>query len=278
MYLEAFAMNDILITPHVLNSERLEYYEDIFDRRDEQTPFSENLKVLDEPLTRDTNEAFIFHAPEDSFDRLREFDFDGVIISGSTLSVEDKPDFVIHLRKYVRYLWKRNIPTLAICYGQQLITDVFGGTVGKFSEEKQPFNVHSREQGLVPLFLTPAGKKSDLFKGLPDCFFIYSGHKYFVKEPPSAQTADGRVQSELLAFNQTEIYKAFRFDNFYTLAFHPELTADRMQFLFEHRRKKLLQENFCRNELHLKLHYGFFENVSLECDPMEIFSNFIDLI
>ena len=87
--------------------------------------------------------AFHCDALADSFPDARELslvsgdklpslgDVDGVVISGSTAGVyeDDTHDWIEEGRELVRGVLDREIPTLGVCFGHQLVNDALGGTV-----------------------------------------------------------------------------------------------------------------------------------------------------
>ncbi|MFB6282673.1 MAG: type 1 glutamine amidotransferase [Halobacteria archaeon] len=58
-------------------------------------------------------------------------DVDGVIIGGSTAGVyeNDKYDWIEEEKALIRELAERDIPTLGICFGHQIVNSAFGGEV-----------------------------------------------------------------------------------------------------------------------------------------------------
>lgn len=61
-------------------------------------------------------------------DFLEQFPFSGFIISGGD-NIGDFPERDNTERKILEYVSKKNIPTLGICRGMQLINDFFGGKI-----------------------------------------------------------------------------------------------------------------------------------------------------
>ncbi len=55
--------------------------------------------------------------------------YDGVVISGSTASVYDERPWIDDQLELVRSLRDREIPTLGVCFGHQLVNAALGGTV-----------------------------------------------------------------------------------------------------------------------------------------------------
>lgn len=148
--------------------------------------------------------------------------YDAVIIGGSS-------DFFLHGGKdegdetrvgarevlnrtqgLVEYLVERQIPTLGICFGHQLIAEVFGGAVTHDHVQKKAGTHH--------VALTPAGM-DDLFLGdLAPGFDAQYAHRDSVTRPPF-----GAV---VLAEGEACRFAALRYGTAcYTSQFHPELIA-----------------------------------------------------
>ncbi|MEZ6255748.1 MAG: type 1 glutamine amidotransferase [Patescibacteria group bacterium] len=115
------------------------------------------------------------------------------------------------VKPLIEYILVNDIPTLAICFGFQLVAYVAGASV-----EAKPQN---SENGSVEVFLTKEGKEDKIFSNFPDSFFINAGHKDSVHNLPSTFT--------VLATNDTCQNQAYRHkNNVYGIQNHPELTKE----------------------------------------------------
>lgn len=104
-----------------------------------------------------------------------------------------------------------SIPTLGMCFGHQLMADIFGGEVVVDKEYA--------ETGIAEICLTEAGQNDPLLENLDECFPAVVGHKASVIELP-----DDAVH---LAQSEACEYQAFVYGkNMYGFQFHPELDAD----------------------------------------------------
>ncbi len=147
-------------------------------------------------------------------------DFDGVIFGGSSDfdfhggRAENDPVRLMSLlilsrtKDLVSYLLAEEMPLLGVCYGHQLIANIYGGEVN-----------HDKEQskfGLFKVSLTEEGQRDPLFKGLPDTFMAQYAHKDSVTILPRGAT--------LLASAEGCRFSALRYGPAaYTLQFHPEV-------------------------------------------------------
>lgn len=142
-----------------------------------------------------------------------DFDFDGG-------RAEDDPDrkisyeFLGKLRPLFQYVFDRDIPTLGICYGHQLL-GAFAGAQVYYDEGQKKSRSHE-----VKLMVD----KNDyfLFSDLPDSFTAHYGHKDVLDRVPDGAVLlmNGGDECKISALK----YKK----NIYTVQFHPELTFDDM--------------------------------------------------
>ncbi len=148
--------------------------------------------------------------------------YDGVMIGGSS-------DFFLHggkdeedatctgasevldrVRGLVEYLIERQVPTLGICFGHQLIAEVFGGAVTHDHAQKKA--------GTHEVVLTEAGQGDAYLGSCPPSFKAQYAHRDSVTRPP--------LGSVTLAEGLSCRFAALRYgDRCYTLQFHPELHA-----------------------------------------------------
>jgi GMP synthase (glutamine-hydrolysing) len=125
----------------------------------------------------------------------------GVIISGGPSSVYDRSSPTMDPA-----VLATGIPTLGICYGQQLITHLLGGEVRKGDKG---------EFGLA--FLDILVRDSRLFEGLTDHQKIWMSHRDLVAVPPPGF----RVLATTSTCATAAIEDASR--NIYGVQFHPEV-------------------------------------------------------
>ncbi len=124
----------------------------------------------------------------------------GIILSGGPMSVYDKdapmPDPGI---------FKLDIPILGICYGMQLITHMFDGTVQKSKE---------REFGRAELFVD---SNKDLFANLPTNLTCWMSHSDIVTKIPQGFTTLAHT------LNTSFAGMANRQKKIFAVQFHPEV-------------------------------------------------------
>ena len=162
---------------------------------------------------------------DQGLDRVRP---QGIIVTGSPLSVTDRAPWMLQLGDDLLRLAARGTQVLGVCFGHQLLARAAGGEV--------VLNPKGREIGTVRVQLTEAGRRDPLFawaaSGELD---VHATHLDAVDPLPPAAT--------LLASNENCATQAFRLSE--TVAgvqFHPELWAEAMRDLILSRRDQLTAE------------------------------------
>lgn len=117
------------------------------------------------------------------------------------------------LRATIEYLFEKNIPTLGICFGHQLIAEMRGGMVTSDVEQKKT--------GTYEVRLTQEGRQDPVFSSIPESFQAQFAHKDSVTVLPQGAT--------LLASGSACRFSALRYGTtIYTVQFHPESTRESM--------------------------------------------------
>jgi len=134
---------------------------------------------------------------------------DAVMIFGGSMQVDqdDRHPWLATEREYVRGLFDRQVPTLGVCLGSQLIAQTAGAKVG-------PAVVP--EVGWHEVDLTVEALDDPVLGDCPRRFAAYQGHSYGFSLPPGATP---------LAHGQADALQAYRIgDTTWGLQFHPEVT------------------------------------------------------
>lgn len=190
-------------TPERIEGERENYRRVIGDRAD-----IEFLSALDERLAWTTPDDFLEGADGVIFGGSSDFDFHGG-------RPEKDPIRLMSLlilsrnRSLVSYALAGGVPILGVCFGHQLIANMYGGEVN-----------HDKEQskfGSYEVQLTEEGTHDPLFKNLLNSFIAQYAHLDSVTKLPIGAT--------LLASSHGCRFSALRYGNrAYTVQFHPEAT------------------------------------------------------
>lgn len=129
----------------------------------------------------------------------------GIIFSGGPNSVYSKGS-----PKCDEKVFELGIPILGICYGSQLMAQVFGGKVSK---------APSREYGKTTLHINTDGK---LFKGIEDNIICWMSHTDFVEKPPAGFQITASTTLCPVAAMESDDKKL------YGVQFHPEVEHTEM--------------------------------------------------
>lgn len=135
----------------------------------------------------------------------------GIAITGSHAMVTDHADWNDRTAKWLAEAVGRNIPTLGICYGHQLLAYALGGEVAD--------NPNGLEFGTVAVHFTELAQTDRLFSFLPAKVHFQATHtQSVIKLPPGAK---------LLASTSLDPNHAFVIgDCAWGVQFHPEFDAD----------------------------------------------------
>ncbi len=160
-----------------------------------------------------------------ALDRLRP---QGIIVTGSPLSVVELTTWMEQLGDDLLRVGARGTPVLGVCFGHQLLARAAGGEV--------VVNPRGREIGTVRVQLTAAGRKDPLFAWAhADEIEVQATHMDAVDPLPAGAT--------VLASNENTSAQAFRLsDTVAAVQFHPELWAEGLRDLIFSRREKIAAE------------------------------------
>ena len=122
----------------------------------------------------------------------------GFILSGGPNSVYDE-----NAPKLPSWILEKNLPILGICYGMQLIANLFEGSVEKAKD---------REYGNAILKIK---KESKLFSNIPSTNKVWMSHSDKIIKIPK--------NFESIAETNNTFCAAFEKENFYGVQFHPEV-------------------------------------------------------
>jgi GMP synthase (glutamine-hydrolysing) len=145
--------------------------------------------------------------------------YDGLVVLGGPMNVDQADRFphLTHEIEIIRAALERQIPTLGICLGAQLLAAALGARV-------HPNPV--REIGWYPLKLTAAATEDAVFQHLSPSIPVFQWHAYTFTDPSDTVH---------LASSESCANQAFRYRDFaYGLQFHLEVDAALIKRWLQH--------------------------------------------
>lgn len=153
----------------------------------------------------------------------------GVVITGSHAMVTEHHHWSEYSAEWIKIAADKQIPTLGICYGHQLIAYALGGAVDYMPD--------GREVGTLPVTLHSSAQEDALLHDLPEQILVQLSHRQAVMELPQ--------DTVLLASSDRVPFEAFRYgDRVWGMQFHPEFSTDVMQAYTKYAQSGLESEGF----------------------------------
>jgi GMP synthase (glutamine-hydrolysing) len=135
-----------------------------------------------------------------SVEKIKNFNPKGIILSGGPSSVYDNNAPIPNIK-----IFQLGIPVLGICYGMQLMANLFGGKVAKASR---------REYGNAELTID---SRMSIFDGIPKKSTVWMSHgDMIIKYPPAFKPIAHTSNSPVAAMADQK-------RGLYALQFHPEV-------------------------------------------------------
>lgn len=150
---------------------------------------------------------------------------DALLVTGSPHSVHDYADWSVRATHWTRDVVEAGVPTLGVCYGHQMLGDIYGGQVGP--------NPNGREIGLVEIELYDHG--DPLFEGLPRQLPAIITHSDAVNTaPPNAKVIAGNAMTGVQAMSFGPRAR--------TIQWHPEMDASIIRSIITDRAEAINRE------------------------------------
>ena len=200
-------MKKILVVQSRVSEKAVERERENFRRAIGDLAAIEFLSALDERLAWTYPNEFLKGCSGVIFGGSAEFDFHGGRIEKDPARLMS---FIILSRSknLISFALAEKIPFLGICYGHQLIANMYGGKVDNDKGQSK--------FGSYEVQLTEDGKRDPLLGQLPEHFFTQYAHNDSVTTLPEGAT--------LLAEGSRCRFSALRYgDKGYTFQFHPEV-------------------------------------------------------
>ncbi len=179
--------------------------------------------------------------------------YDGIILTGSTLRIDDQSNEVKKHINFAKTCFKHEKKIFAACWGLQVAVTAAGGKC-----RVAPSGPHV---GIAyNIELTNEGKKHKLYSSKPHKFTTPAFNYDEVEIPPS--------NAVLLASNKINKFEALHFtvgnSEIWGLQYHPEIPYDYMIKLIKHRSKKLIDNKSFKNENEINQHISLIEKAKVQ--------------
>ena len=179
--------------------------------------------------------------------------YDGIILTGSTLRIDDESNEVKKHINFAKTCFKHEKKIFAACWGLQVAVTAAGGKC-----RVAPSGPHV---GIAyNIELTNEGKKHKLYSSKPHKFTTPAFNYDEVEIPPS--------NAVLLASNKINKFEALHFtvgnSEIWGLQYHPEIPYDYMIKLIKYRSKKLIDNKSFKNETEINQHISSIEKAKVQ--------------
>lgn len=166
---------------------------------------------------------------------LAEEAYSAIIVTGSAAMVSHREAWSEKTGSWLKSAVETGVPTLAVCYGHQLLAQAMGGTVGP--------NPNGRQIGTRQVRLTRNAGDDLLFADFPAQFSAQASHVESVLELPATAVR--------LAEIDVDPNYAYRIsDTAWGIQFHPEFSADATRRYITARSEALTNEGLNPRQLH----------------------------
>ena len=169
-------------------------------------------------------------------------DYAAALVFGGPMSVNDNEPYLQAELAWIKQVLLAKLPYLGICLGAQLLAKVLGAKV-------KPHAKGLEEIGYYPVYSTEEG--TGLF---PKTLTIYQWHKEGFELPEGAVLLAEGKDFPNQAFRWGDSPREGEVGRTYGLQFHPEMTADMVDFWTEHGAHLLGAPNTQTREAQMSAH------------------------
>ena len=203
--------------------------------------FRQHIKKLEPNYEVDIVEPGDDNSISKVFSSLKKYD--GVVLTGSTLRINDNSSEVRKHIEFAKTCFKHEKKFFAACWGLQVTVTAAGGRCRVATNGSHVGIAYDIE-------LTNEGKKHKLYASKPHKFTTPAFNYDEVEIPPN--------NAVLLASNKINKFEALHFtvgnSEIWGLQYHPEIPYDYMIKLITKRSKSLINKNVFKNENEISQH------------------------
>ena len=177
--------------------------------------------------------------------------YDGVLITGSSLSVLDNKPEVTRQLQFIDTVFRSGVPIYGSCWGLQVATVVAGGKVAKSD--------NGLELGISnPITLTKEGKKSAFFsrKQPFETLCIHYDEINMVPKDAIVLATNAHSEVQAMQFN----YKS---SSFFGVQYHPEFTPNVMAKVIRFLKDDLIRKGYYSDKEKAKKEISLLESKNL---------------
>ena len=203
--------------------------------------FRQHIKKLEPNYEVDIVEPGDDNSISKVFSSLKKYD--GVVLTGSTLRINDNSNEVKKHIEFAKTCFKHEKKFFAACWGLQITVTAAGGRCRVATNGSHVGIAYDIE-------LTNEGKKHKLYFSKPHKFTTPAFNYDEVEIPPN--------NAVLLASNKINKFEALHFivgkSEIWGLQYHPEIPYDYMIKLIKHRSQGLIDKNVFKNQNEINAH------------------------
>jgi len=203
--------------------------------------FRQHIKKLEPNYEVDIVEPGDDNSISKVFSSLKKYD--GVVLTGSTLRINDNSNEVRKHIEFAKTCFKHEKKFFAACWGLQITVTAAGGRCRVATNGSHVGIAYDIE-------LTNEGKKHKLYDSKPHKFTTPAFNYDEVEIPPN--------NAVLLASNKINKFEALHFivgkSEIWGLQYHPEIPYDYMIKLIKHRSQGLIDKNVFKNQNEINAH------------------------
>ena len=203
--------------------------------------FRQHIKKLEPNYEVDIVEPGDDNSISKVFSSLKKYD--GVVLTGSTLRINDNSNEVRKQIEFAKTCFKHEKKFFAACWGLQITVTAAGGRCRVATNGSHVGIAYDIE-------LTNEGKKHKLYDSKPHKFTTPAFNYDEVEIPPN--------NAVLLASNKINKFEALHFivgkSEIWGLQYHPEIPYDYMIKLIKHRSQGLIDKNVFKNQNEINAH------------------------